>query len=102
MAWLPVNAPPAALDVVAVHDVALAEVHVTESPSPKLILAAAAGCEKLTVGAGVVGAGVLEPYPPPPLSPPHAVSTLTSSPAAAFPHVETRIILHFLLSSARL
>jgi hypothetical protein len=52
--WLPVNAPPAALDVVAVHEVVFADVHVTVSACPKLMVVAAAGCEKLTVGAGVI------------------------------------------------
>jgi hypothetical protein len=56
-----VNAPPAALEVVAVHDVALADVHATVTAWPKLMLAAAAGCEKLIAGAGIVGAGIIEP-----------------------------------------
>jgi len=32
MDWLPVNVPPLALDTVAVQAVALAEVHVSDSP----------------------------------------------------------------------
>jgi hypothetical protein len=56
---VPVNAPPAALEVVAVHDVALADVHATVTAWPKLMVAAAAGCEKLIVGAGIAGAGVV-------------------------------------------
>jgi hypothetical protein len=60
--WLPVKAPPAALDVLAVHEVLFADVHATVSACPKLMVAAAAGCEKLTVGAGSgAGAGVIEP-----------------------------------------
>jgi hypothetical protein len=52
--WLLVKAPPAALDVVAVHEVVLAEVHARFTAWPKLMLAPAAGCEKLAVGAGVL------------------------------------------------
>jgi hypothetical protein len=56
---VPVNAPPAALEVVAVHAVVPADVHVTVRAWPRSRVAAAAGCEKLTVGAA--GAGMLEP-----------------------------------------
>jgi hypothetical protein len=48
------------------------------------MVAAAAGCEKLTVGAGII-----EPYPPWP--PPHPTSTLKNNPDAIRRHVETRI-----------
>jgi hypothetical protein len=50
---VPVNVPPAALEVVAVHEVVYADVHVTVTAWPKSMVVAAAGCEKLTVGAGM-------------------------------------------------
>jgi hypothetical protein len=52
--WLPVKAPPAALEVLAVQEVVYAELQVTVTAWPRLMLAAAAGCEKLTVGAGAI------------------------------------------------
>ena len=50
--WLPVNAPPdAPPETAAVQAVALAEVHFAVTASPRLMVAEADGCEKLTVGA---------------------------------------------------
>ena len=52
---VPVNVPPMVLDVVAVHAVALVEVHVSCNERPKLTLVAWAGAVKATVGMGVGG-----------------------------------------------
>jgi hypothetical protein len=40
--------------VLAVQEVVYAELQVTVTAWPRLMLAAAAGCEKLTVGAGAI------------------------------------------------
>jgi hypothetical protein len=51
--------PPLALDAAAVHPVLSAELHWSVTLCPKLIVVAAAGCPKLAVAAGVVGAGAV-------------------------------------------
>jgi hypothetical protein len=89
--WLPLNVPPDAPETLAVQDVALVEVQVAVTASPRLMLAAAAGCEKLTVGARVGAALPPDPYPlllPPP---PHPASAMPIDPNAIVPHVETRM-----------
>jgi hypothetical protein len=58
-----VNVPPPAPEVVAVQPVLEAEVHANVTACPKLMVIAAAGCEKLAVaagaGAGAAAAGAL-------------------------------------------
>ena len=54
--WVPVNAPPIVLEVVAVHDVALVDVHAGCTARPKLTVVACAGEVNATVGIGI-GAG---------------------------------------------
>jgi hypothetical protein len=54
--WVPVNAPPIVLEVVAVHDVALVDVHASCTARPKLTVVAWAGEVNATVGIGI-GAG---------------------------------------------
>jgi hypothetical protein len=82
-----VNAPPIVLEVLAVHDVALVEVHCSFTPWPKLMVVACEGDEKLTVGIGVggggIGIGAL--YPPPPL-PPQPTSRPRAIPGTAATH----------------
>ena len=53
---VPVNAPPVVLEVVAVHDVALVDVHASCTARPKLTVVAWAGEVNATVGIGI-GAG---------------------------------------------
>jgi hypothetical protein len=95
--WLPVNAPPDALETVAVQDVASTEVHVAVTASPRLMVADADGWEKVTVGAaagaGAGAAGLADPYPPMLPSPPQAATTLTIDPDAILPQVETRMAM---------
>jgi hypothetical protein len=50
MDWLPVNSPPLALEVAALHEEAEAEVHTKVKAWPKLIDKAIAGCVKPAVG----------------------------------------------------
>ena len=51
--WVPVNAPPIVLEVVAVHDVALLDVHASCTARPKLTVVAWAGEVNATVGIGI-------------------------------------------------
>ena len=57
MLWVPLNEPPAVAEVVAVHDVALVDVHFSCTACPKLIVDGCVGAEKDAVGMAGGGGG---------------------------------------------